>query len=216
MSAVLKASEDEKIIRFAALKALVEEKFPGTVGQTQPDASLDEAGRLPAGLLTEISGSSGSTSLLIHTLLHTRTAFTGLVDAANTFDPAEVSEEHLRHLLWVRCNGIRMAVQAVDILLRDGNLTSIILDLRRIPMRELHKIPMSTWHRFQRILETGKTALGICTLHACIPAARLRWQLSRRWELRDLLRPREELEAEVRVHSLQRGFSPSVTERRIA
>ena len=217
MSLPQRVSEDDKIIRFAALKALMEEKFPDAVGQVEPDAALENGGTLlPPGLLTEVTGSSGSVSLLLHALLNTGTTFAGLVDAADTFDPAEIDEEHLRRLLWVRCNDIGMAVQAVDMLLRDGNLPLIILDLRRITVRELRSVPTSTWHRFQRILETGETALGICTLQACIPAARLRWQLAHRWTLRDLLRPREELQAEVHIHAMRRGFAPAVTERRIA
>lgn len=208
--------EDDKIIRFAALKAMLEEKFPDAIGQAQPDSAMEEGGLLPAGLLTEISGSSGSVSLLLHSLLNTGTTFAGLVDAANTFDPGEIGEEHQRRVLWVRCPGLGVAVQAVDMLLRDANLPMIVLDLRRTPARELRSVPASTWHRFQRILETGETALGICTLQACISAARLRWQLSHRWMLRDLLRPREELQTKVRIHAMRRGLAPATVERRIA
>ncbi len=208
---------DEKIIRFEALRALLEEKFPDARADTAPPAEdAPQPALVPPGIVTEISGSTGSVSLALQAALEAAPAFAGLVDASNGFDPADLAPSCLRRLLWVRCPGIDAAVQAVDFLLRDGNLPLILLDLRRVSASGLRSVPSSTWHRFQRLLESGENALGICTAKACIPAARLRWQADSRWSLRDLLRPREELSAALRLRAIARGAMPGALERRMA
>ena len=208
---------EEKILRFEALRALLEEEFPDARTETTPPADgASPPALVPPGIVTEISGSIGSVSLALQTALEAVPAFAGLVDASDGFDPAEVAPSCLRRLLWVRCPGIGAAVQAVDFLLRDGNLPLILLDLRRVSAADLRSVPSSTWHRFQRLLESGENALGICTAKACIPAARLRWQADSRWGLRDLLRPREELSASLRLRAIARGAMPGTLERRIA
>ncbi len=93
----------------------------------------------------------------------------------------------------------------------------VLLDLRMVAARELRSVPASTWHRFQRLLEQQGSALGICTARPCIAAARLRVQARSQWTLRDLLRPREELMAELRSESQYRGVaSPDERVRHIA
>jgi len=43
-------------------------------------------------------------------------------------------------------------VKATDLLLHDGNLPLVLLDLQFLPSRALRKIPPSTWHRFGRLV----------------------------------------------------------------
>jgi len=195
---------DSKIIRLEAVRQLVAEKFPDAVRETLRQ-SFDESKGLENSTLTEVYGSSGGVSLFLHKAIVESGSFAAWVDAGDSLDPADLPPECLRRLLWVRCSQVGQAVQAMDFLLRDGNVPLLVLDLRRATVRQLQKIPASSWHRFQRILEEGTCAFGIATARACIPAARLRIHVTNRWTLRDLLRTREELTAELHTESAQRG-----------
>lgn len=196
----------DKIIRFEQLRGMLAEKFPAATQGLQAPKPVERAA-IPAGILTEITGPSGGVGLLMLDALIAPSAFAAVVDASDSFDPSDVPEDFLSRLLWVRCEKLAGAIQAVDLLLRDGNLPMVLLDLRMVAAKELRAVPASTWHRFQRLLEQQGCALGICTARPCIPAARLRMHARSQWTLRDLLRPREELMAELRTESQYRGVT---------
>ena len=59
-------------------------------------------------------------------------------------------------LLWIRCHNAAQALKATDLILRDGNLSLIILDFKQNTDKELRKIPGPTWYRFQRITKSTK------------------------------------------------------------
>jgi hypothetical protein len=208
--------DESKILRLEALRKLVSEKFPESRAAMVPEESIEFEG-FPRGLLTEIHGSAGSISLfLLSALLQEKLTFAGLVDATNAFEPGEFPPSVLRRLLWVRCREAAQAVHAVDLLLRDGNLPLVFLDLRGVPPLALRQIPASTWHRFQRLLEEAPLALAVCTGRPCIAPARLRIEVSGSWTLRDMIRPRQELLGRLHARTLHRGGMPSAEERRIA
>src|SRR5205823_130630 len=118
-------------------------------------SNLDEllGGGLPLGGITEVTSSRGGGLLLISLLASARksNSFVALTDGRDSFDPSESSEQMLARLLWVRCQTTAEAVKAADLILRDGNLPLVILDLRSNPVEELRKIPATTWYRLQRV-----------------------------------------------------------------
>lgn len=172
--------------------------------------ALDDpaGGGLPLGALTEIVGAAPScgVSLLWQQLLtSTRTARTraALVDALDEFDAASCPADRLAHLVWVRCHNITEALAATDLLARDANFGLVLLDLRHAPLRELRRIPSTTWYRLQRAVEPAELALVVATPATCVPSAQLRFEFARTAALPDLDRERTTLAAEL-VPVLQR------------
>jgi hypothetical protein len=102
-------------------------------------------------------------------------------------------------------------VKATDLLLRDGNLPLVLLDLQTMAPRQLGRIPMSTWHRFQRLVEMSGTALVVLTPQPIVEAARIRIALNAHWDLAVLKRPRRELLANIAVQIFRRGRQTVVT-----
>ena len=201
-------SEEEansKITRLEAVRQLVAEKFPDAMRAMVRQAFEGDKSDVSNGALTEVFGSGGSVSLFLQKIISARQTFVAWIDAGNTLDPAELPAECLRRLLWVRCTKASEAVQAVDFLLRDGNLPLLILDMRRISQRDLGRIPANTWYRFQRLLEPGASALAVATMRASIPSARVRVSVTNRWHLSDLLRERKELLVSLEAEAMHRG-----------
>lgn len=175
--------------KLATLRLLLAERFPTTArshGRTLLTGipSLDHAtGGLPLGAITEIIGtapSCGSMLVLGQLLLATRATRTrlALIDASDSFDPASFNEDLLSHLVWVRCTGQAAALQAADLLIRDANLGLVVLDLRRIPARDLRATPAQHWYRLQRAVELSDLALIITTPGATVPSAQVRFELN--------------------------------------
>ena len=126
---------------------------------------------VPRGCLTEIAGpaSSGITSLL-HALLASATRngeCCALVDAANGFDPvsAQAHGIELARLLWVRCtasaemNAIAQALKAAEMLLETKGFGLVALDMAGLAVKSVRRIPLATWFRFRRAVESTETAL---------------------------------------------------------
>jgi hypothetical protein len=196
--------------RLAALRQLIAEKFPvcelKTPGMfaTGLTAFDQSEGGLRRGAFSELVGPLSAGALFTEAILaavERERCFVALVDVGRTFDPQGTKPEALRRLLWVCCANPMQAVKAVDLLLRDGNLPLILLDLQSASPRELRRIPASTWHRFQRLVEPTSTALIALTTQPIIESASVRIAVRQRWTLaamrerrRDLL-PR--LEAQV-------------------
>ena len=189
------------------LRELLQQRFP----QSQP-ASLSGLvtgipgidGPLGGGLprasvceLVEKHPGSGGQLFLVALLeavwrLH---RFVALVDAMDGFDPGTVEPCLLRHLLWVRGNGVVPAMQAADLLTRDNNMAALVLDLRDAPERDLRRIPATVWFRFQRVVETTEMALVVVTPHSMVSSARVRLQLNHPLPLAAFDRPRRNLQA---------------------
>jgi hypothetical protein len=127
--------------------------------------ALDNAlrGGLPRAALTELCApiDSWGSALVLRQLIRQAAAthqWIALIDGIDSFDPGAFDNATLDHLLWLRCKNAAEAVKATDLILRDGNLPIIVLDLALNPARELRKIPSSTWYRFQRLVEEGAAA----------------------------------------------------------
>ena len=144
-------------------------------------ATLDEtlAGGLPKGALVEIVSplpGGGASSLLVSLLRKSAAAarWSALIDGHDHFDPASAGAAVLASLLWIRCRTTDEALRSADLLLRDGNLPLVILDLRGNPAAELRRIPTPQWYRLQRALEPTATAALILTPRPMIPCAQAR------------------------------------------
>ncbi len=200
--------------RLHALRALLAEKFP--TPERQPAGTLptglavfDAAeGGLRRGSLTEVSGSSGAGGMFLEValaMLVREKYFAALVDGGCTFDPQGCGAPALRRLLWVQCAEAAQAVKAADLLLRDGNLALVLLDVQMLPLRELRRIPASTWHRFQRVVEQSGTAFVVLPSQPMVEGAPVRIGMRPRWDLAALRQRRRALlaalEAQVFVGS---------------
>ncbi len=197
-----------RILQITELRRLLQEKFPEA--PTKKDAffltgleAIDRAQQgLPRAAVTEICGSLGTGSLIISTLLqaaHRARSYSALVDGGRTFEVSGLGPHLLRRMLWVLCERAEQAVKAADLLLRDGNLPLVMLDLQSLPVKQLRRIPASTWHRFHRIAEQGSTALAVFTPAPMIEGVRLRVAAENRWRLKDMTRRRHLLMQDLKL-----------------
>ena len=88
---------------------------------------------LPKGGIAELHCVQHGGALAVAQLLaaaHRRKDRVVLIDGADGFDLASVEPAALTRLLWVRCRSAVEAVKAADLLLRDGNLPFVLLNLR--------------------------------------------------------------------------------------
>ncbi len=190
-----------------ALRDHLRSKFPGAHADRAAAAALlatgipclDAAG-VAQGALTEIVGERPScgAALLIHALLERETAVrecTALVDGSDAFDPWSAAPRVLERTLWVRCTHPLQAVKAADLLLRDGNVPLVLLDLQLHAPREAVRVPASAWHRLRFLAEQGGGALCIFTPCELVPCARSRVRLEHCFTPDDLHRPRRDLVA---------------------
>ena len=198
------------------LRKLLAERFPQ---ETLPPAGrlvtglriLDEAldGGLTKGAITELTSAparAGSATLIAALLQRAgrERYFIALIDGRDSFDPQSIGGAALRHLLWVRCRKAVEAIQAADLLLRDGNFPLVILDLVLNPVPELRKIPSSNWYRLQRLVEPGPIAFLVVTPRSMISSAQWKLALENRWTLRQLDWKAVDLQAQVKIR-LQRA-----------
>jgi hypothetical protein len=184
------------------LRQLLREKFPGLVTQAnelpicrRPSwatgiAPLDArlGGGFPKSAISEViapCSSCGSALLLVQLLRRavSQNRFTALVDGCDSFDAAAIEQSILSRLLWIRCRNGEEAVKATDLVLRDGNLPVVLLDLVLNPMPELRKIPAPVWYRFQRIVEESAATFIVLTPRAMISPAEVRVTLQARFGL---------------------------------
>src|SRR5688572_3272405 len=129
------------------LRQLLAERFPGvrmsterpeTIAQHCPTGipQIDSLlrGGLPKGAITEItsSGISSGSLLFLASLLREasqRGEWLAIVDATDSFDPTGLDPESLSRLLWVRSSNPKDAIKATDMLLHDGTISIVALDL---------------------------------------------------------------------------------------
>jgi hypothetical protein len=116
-----------------------------------------------------------------------------LVDAHDSFDPAVLGDEIFPRFIWIRCHGANQALKAADLLLRDGNLSLVLLDLAMSSAVECRKISSTSWHRFQRLVKPASTALFVVTPHALVSGPHIRLRLEAWFDLDALDQPDSEL-----------------------
>jgi hypothetical protein len=102
--------------------------------------------------------------------MHDASQYIALIDSKDCFEPA--ADDHPL-LLWIRCHNVLQALKATDLILRDGNLSLVILDFKESLDKELRKVPESTWYRFQRIIEENRNALLTITRHPIVTSAQV-------------------------------------------
>lgn len=177
------------------LRALLSEQFPGLrmrlneitseenkywpTGLPQMDEPL--RGGLAKGALTEIvSGKHCGSSMLIHALLGKaarENQIIALIDGNDSLDVTQIGEDVLSRLLWVRCRSVEASLKAADLVLRDGNLNIVLIDLNLNGERQLRKIPATHWYRFQRLVEATGTVCIVLAPHSIVGPAQVRIKL---------------------------------------
>jgi recombination protein RecA len=171
------------------IRSQVERRIPGalTIYERQaPEVfptgitAIDrEIGGIPKGALTQICApagiTSGRTTLLLSLLAQVtgKEQFCAVVDATDSFDPesAAAAGVCLSRFLWVRCSdrgmkSVEQAFKAADILIQNGGFGVIALDLGTVDEKLIRKVPLTTWFRFARVMETLPTALVILLTHS--------------------------------------------------
>ena len=214
--------------RLIELRKLLAGKYPeetprraGILETGLPTVDQLEGG-LRLGALTEISGSPAGNSLLLQsmmTLLRRKRHLGALIDCGSFFDPDSFHPASLPRLLWVQCPTPAIAVKAADLLLRDSNLGLLLLDLQGAKPRELRRIPASTWHRFQRLVEPSNSALVVFTRQPIVESAAVRIAAGWSWNFAALTARRTQLLAALlaRVFPRRCHLTPPVfAEQRIA
>lgn len=208
----------------AALRALVEEKFPqaplAPAGRLLTGcALLDGQGGLRKGSVTEICGSAVGSQMILSALLDAAVRdgfFVGMIDGANAFNPADWEQAQLSRMLWVMAGKAEPALKAADLLLRDGNLPVLLLDLQIVPMRQLNRIPASTWHRFQRVIEQSATILAVLTPEPMIEGAPTRIVTRMEATLASMNRPRAQAWEYLQGQVFERGGTTAAPLRVVA
>jgi hypothetical protein len=189
------AAPSEKIIE---LRELLAQKYPQPVLRVPPACStgvmvLDRAlqGGLWQGGMVELVGeqrSSGAASVLRGILEGParREGWAALIDGSDGFSPETIERRALARFLWLRCHSAAEAMQCADLLLRDGNLPLVFLDLRGNAPAELRKIASQSWYRLQRMLEPTAIAFLALTPFPLIPCADARVGLQGQLGLKSL------------------------------
>jgi hypothetical protein len=124
--------------------------------------------------------------------------FVAVIDGHDSLEVTQIGED-LSRLLWVRCHSADEGLRAADLLLRDGNLPLVLLDLVANPAIQARKIPAPTWYRFQRIIEQTSTVCVVLTPRAMLSSAQARITLRSHFSLDALEREQEELLRELKL-----------------
>jgi len=189
-----------------ALRRQLREKFPqAQVAWTEPEeqekpATPFEPEAFPAGAISEVLpvGGLGGLGLMVARLLgepEERSALPDfiLVDGGECFDPASYTEAACSRLLWVRCRTGLELMKAADLLIRDGNVPFVLLDLCGLPKEELRQLRSSAWWRLRQAAEKNCCRVVVMSPYPQVPCATLRLRLSGSLGLEDFARPRREL-----------------------
>jgi len=129
-----------------------------------------------------------------------------LVDGADVFNPLDVSAETRERLLWLRCRDAAQAVKGADLLLRDGNMPRVLMDLILCPDSTVRRIPAQVWHRLRMLAEKSGALCCVFTAFQTVPCVRSRLVLTLPHGLDALDRPRAELSAQLRGSVVCRGM----------
>jgi hypothetical protein len=151
-------------------------------------------GGLPKGAITQllIPNISSGGAIVLHEIIEAMqdvSQYVALIDGKDCFEPA--ADHPL--LLWIRCHNVLQALKATDLILRDGNLSLVILDFKENANKELKKIPGSAWYRFQRITEENRNTLLTITRHPIVASAQITISTMHRLCMDDLSTQRTDL-----------------------
>lgn len=163
-----------------------------------------EALDLRKGAITElVAAMPGSgAGLLLAALLQREEAcreITALVDGVDGFDPWSLAPSALERVLWLRCREPATAIRATDLLLRDGNIPLVVLDLQAHSAQAVRSLPSSVWHRLRMLAEKSGACLCAFTPVRTVTCAQTRAVLGQRWQLNDLFEERPTLLASLSV-----------------
>jgi hypothetical protein len=161
-------------------------------------------GGLPRGVITELiapAKSFGGASViqLILGQCHRSSQRMALIDGQDSFDPASYEPAHLSRLLWIRSRNAGEALKAADLLLRDGNLPLVLLDLALNPSAQLRKIHSTIWYRFQRVLEKSSTIVLVLTPSPLVSSAEVRLCLRGKFSIEMLSQTNEQFLEQVDI-----------------
>jgi hypothetical protein len=191
----------------ADLRSLLAERFQHTLPTAQPavpppafstglPAWDTQSGGVRTGEVTEICGGMGATHLVLDGLLERFSCAGWLgawVDAGDSLEVADWAPRQMERLVWVRCSRALHALKAADLLLRDGNLNWVVLDLQGVAPAALRGICGTHWHRFHRLLAQQGNTLLVLSRSPLVEGVRVRVLADERWSLDALERPRTEL-----------------------
>lgn len=173
-----------------ALKNVRDSQMPRKDSSLGPWQTLLERNKIVE--LVQADPSSGSALLLGHLIRHHAAQhWVALIDGSDSFSPFD--DISLPRFLWVRCQNSEQALKAADLLLRDGNVSFVLLDLAINPLRQLRKIPPTTWYRLQRIVHHHATGLLVIVPSHLISCAESKWTLSGSLPLAVLSQPQSDL-----------------------
>lgn len=189
---------DLLVQRFPQVRMAISEKTSArpcfATGLAPVDGLLQ--GGLAKGAVTELVSNDMGGALALRRMVRSageKRQRVALVDGSDGFDPCSLNNDLLAGVLWVRCRDAAQALKATDLLLRDGNLPLVILDLHHNNESQLRKIPGTTWYRLQRIIEPTPTALLVMTPHALVSSAEARLALANRFTLASWEQTEDEL-----------------------
>jgi len=194
------------------LRQLLAERFPTAAprhglffptGVAPLDAVL--GGGLWKGTLTELSSEGAGCLTVLNAVIRASAAERrplALIDGADGFDPQPLDAE--TPLLWVRCGNTAQFLKAADLILRDGNLPIVLLDLRGNARGELKRIPGTTWYRLQRIAAQSAVACLIATPWFMVSSAHYRVRIEGAFRVHALETPAETLFAQMDFQLIRR------------
>lgn len=171
-------------------------------------------GGLPKGAITELvrdEKKAGSGLVLSSILRHLQHQWVGLIDGRDCFDPASLDFQ-LSRLIWVRCQDTAEALKAADLLLRDGNLPLVLLDLGLNPLPQLRRTPSTIWYRLQRLIEHKSTALLVITPRPTVSSAKARLYLAGDFHLDALGQTQDQLLRQLKFTVVNKRFHPEEVE----
>ena len=194
------APASEKVIQ---LRQLLSDRFGCPEWQEETSfptgfTALDQIG-IPRAALTEIVSSPSAGpggALLLYGLLHAvlrKGERVILIDGRSAFAPKGLPADELNRLLWTKCQAAWEVVKAADLIVRDGNISLVVLLLTLNPAGELRRIPAMAWHRLQMLAEKSAVTLLAFTPQAHIGCARLRLSVGGAFPLEKLHHARNEL-----------------------
>jgi hypothetical protein len=184
------------------LRKIIAERYPQKTGSRSLSlptgwSPLDSllGGGLPKGAITQllIPNISSGGAIVLHEIIatmHEASQYIALIDSKDCFEPA--ADDHPL-LLWIRCHNVLQALKATDLILRDGNLSLVILDFKESLDKELRKVPESTWYRFQRIIGENRNALLTITRHPIVASAQVTVSTTHQLYIDDLSTQRADL-----------------------
>jgi len=160
---------------------------PGTLVECSPAGPASGLSLLLAALLEAEEGGPHTSDL------KSRIPKLALIDGRDCFDPASYGSALCSRLLWVRCHHAKESLRCTDLLLRDGNLPLLVLDLLFNSLPELRRLPASSWYRLRHLAERSGATLLVLTPRPFIPSANQRFTAASSFSLDDLDKTRETL-----------------------